>query len=173
MSNTGTGFIDTNVDERTSVPPFMGPQVDQNSFRYQPSNQTGADFKNQSWGTSIAEFETSSESENVATQIVEVRQEERMFGEVSEVSEEYSLVIFHSNGENIERLIRTDRLKAKGANFEGARIMMVVQELNDKVVSWVENISSISPPKWREAIENHDLTFFEKLKKAGKKKPTY
>jgi len=69
-------------------------------------------------------------------------------GEVEEIKDNLALVIFNIDSIYEERLIPIKRLQAVNADFEGARIKLIIEDLGNQVTSRLMNISDIKKPLW-------------------------
>jgi hypothetical protein len=178
VSSTSTADIDwgPSAEHQTQAPPLVPDQGEK-----RPSDSPQLIFSSHTGPTYLfSEHVTGSLSsgmdeagreifETSSAQVVE----RQLFGEVEKVEDGDCLVIFHQQDEIIGRRMSRERLRSIGADFEGARILLIVENRGNGVYSRVENIGKIAPPKWREVLENYDLKVFTELKNRARKKPSF
>lgn len=90
-------------------------------------------------------------------------QVETLEGEVEKIDQDVALVVFRSESGEIERLIPRRRLTAEGADYEGARVRLIISEVGSRVSSQLEYMGENVKPIWASPDEMMIQTF-RKLK---------
>lgn len=88
----------------------------------------------------------------------------QMEGEVEEIKDNLALVVFNIDSVYEERLIPIKRLQSENADFEGARIRLIIEDLGNQVTSRLLNISDVKKPLWSSPDEDIIRIFSKKNK---------
>jgi hypothetical protein len=69
-------------------------------------------------------------------------------GDVESIEGDEAVLVVKIAHQYVERLVPASILKAKGADFEGARVRLIIKEKGGLVTSEIRNISNEEKPQW-------------------------